>query len=85
MLTADDIVVLRELTDGEWVYPACDVARDTGLTITKVRASMARLREAGLATQGPLFNHDENRVAGRGTWANRVGLRMQDALREPQP
>lgn len=79
-LSAIERRVIDHMSDGEIVYPASYLARDLGLSVATVRATIKRLREIGLARCGNLTD-DDGRLAGRGTWLNGAGCALQAMLR----
>jgi hypothetical protein len=79
-LTVPEKRVLLELTDGEWVYPARQIAADAGIPIDITRKILRYFRRIGIAEHGFLMSEDY-RIAGSGTHLNRYGLDLQQMVR----
>lgn len=80
-LSFEEIRVLSQMSDGDMVYPASVVALDSGVPVTRVRRTFAKLRAMGYADTGHLTREDDGLLAGRGTWVFRTGLRLRDMVR----
>lgn len=80
-LLPQDIAIFMEMSDGEMVYPARVIAEVLDLAEKEVMAAQCRFRALGLTRTGPLFSEDDGKLCGRGTWLNKLGLRLQDMLR----
>lgn len=83
-LLAADVPIFIGMSDGEWVPPAHYHADDLGLPVARVRDAYRRFRDMGLAKAGALFREDDGKICGRGTWLNRHGLLVRDALERAQ-
>ena len=80
-LTEAQRAVVLEMGDGELVHTAPDIAFFAKVTIPEVRATMKWLRAEGMAEHGVLYNEEEQRQAGSGTWLNSRGLKLKAAVK----
>lgn len=88
-LRPDELPIIAVMSDGEYVPPVDRVAENLGCDVKLVRATHRRMVELGYARTGPLVREEDGRLAGKGTWLNRSGYIVQDAVRAilegPQP
>jgi hypothetical protein len=76
--------LIAEMSDGEMVYPIANTAADASVPLADARKIFRHFREAGLAEYGALWNEDEYRPAGSGTWLTPLGLAVRaHLLKEP--
>jgi hypothetical protein len=78
-------LVVSEMSDGEYVYPARYIASDLGLPTSYVLKQMRMLKKEGFATYGHLSAEDCEKVMGSGYWLTRLGLDLRTQIRDQFP
>lgn len=74
--------VILALSDGEYVFPIAVIASDAQVPIAETLKIMAQLRDEGLAKYGALWDADEHRPAGSGTWLTPLGLAVRNIVKD---
>jgi hypothetical protein len=81
-LTKAQRLLLPHMSDGGMVYPLPMIADGVVATIREARAAVAGLRALGLAQHGPLYDEDDGRLKGSGTWLTPLGQQVAARLQE---
>lgn len=81
-LSGPELLVLAEMSDGEYVTPAHETACDLGMTTKFVQATRRKVKDMGLAHTTVLVREDDGKLCGWGTWLNRSGLVYRSVARD---
>lgn len=78
-------MIVSEMSDGEYVYPARYIASDLGIPVNYVLKQMRSLKKMGFAQYGHLRAEDSDKLVGSGYWLSRLGLDLRDQIRDQFP
>lgn len=81
-LSDADKRVLKESSDGQYVYPARTIAQETGLPLFVVRKAQRHMHALGVFNYDFLVSEDSSELAGRGYSRTMLGQRVFDALQD---
>lgn len=80
-LSGPELLVLAEMSDGEYVTSAREAAADLGMTAKFVQATRRKIKDMGLAHTTVLVCEVDGKLCGWGTWLNRTGLVYRSVVR----
>lgn len=78
--TSEQRLIVDQLGDGEYVYPARYIANDLRLSPNYVLKQLRWFKKIGIANYGVLRAEDDHRICGSGYWLNRLGLDLQHEI-----